>query len=153
MKTIATNRKARYNYEIVETKEAGIVLTGSEVKSLRAGKVGFTDSYARIKNGELWLYNLNIPLYDKARAFTSDEPRRPRKLLMHRMEIIRLGRKIEQAGYTLIPFSIYFNDRGIVKLSLGLAKGRRTPDKKRHLMEQLKEREAQRALKKVIRGE
>jgi len=123
------NRRARRDYEIIETMEAGIALKGTEVKSLREGKVDFTGSFARFVGDELWLENLYIAPYEKG-SFTNHDPRRRRKLLLHRQELNRLRGKLEQRGLTLVPLKIYFNERGYAKLLLGLAKGRKKYEKK-----------------------
>ncbi len=151
MKIIARNKKAFHDFEIGKRYEAGIVLTGSEVKALRAGKIGFADSFARIKRGEIFLYNLNIPQHSHSSHF-NHEPTRTRKLLLHRFEIKKLERKTEIVGNTLVPLSIYFNDKGLVKIELGLATGRRKHDKKAHLMEKQQERQQDRAKKDYLRG-
>ncbi len=152
MKIIARNKKAKHDYNIEKTYEAGLVLAGTEVKSLRAGKVGFADSFAKVKNGEAFLYNLNIPYYTQSGIYFNHDPRRPRKLLLHKIQIVRMKRKINEAGYTIVPLSIYFNEKGLVKIELGLAKGKRLPDKKKYLMQKQKEREMQRAQKDFERG-
>jgi SsrA-binding protein len=151
MKLISTNKKAFHNYYIEDKFEAGIELLGSEVKSLRAGHIGFADSFAKIKNGEVWLYSLNIPVYENA-SFFNHEPTRKRRLLLHHHEIRRLTKKTEQQGYTLVPLSVYFNDDGKVKVEIGLVQGKRTPDKKQVLMDRVMIREAERAKKSVIKG-
>jgi SsrA-binding protein len=151
MKIIARNKKAGHEYNIEKKIEAGISLLGSEVKSLRAGKLGFADSFARIRKNEAFLLNLNIPPFDKASIF-NHEPTRKRKLLLHRQEINKLGKKTREAGYTLVPLEIYFNDKGIIKVQLGLAKGKKTPDKKASLIEKQKDREAKRAVKQFKRS-
>ncbi len=123
------NRRARRDYEIIETIEAGIALKGTEVKSLREGKVDFTGSFARFVGNELWLENLFIAPYEKG-SYTNHDPRRRRKLLLHRHELNRLRGKLEQRGLTLVPLKIYFNERGYAKVLLGLARGRRKYEKK-----------------------
>ena len=150
MKVVAKNKKAYHDYEIIETYEAGIVLEGSEVKSVRAGRVSMKDSYAKVKDGELWLYNMHIAPYEKSAAFVPS-PRRRRKLLMHKREILKLKSKTEERGFTLVPLEIYINDRGIVKIKLALARGRRTYQKKQYLIERQKEREKERELKEYLR--
>ncbi len=141
---VATNRKARHEYEILETFEAGLVLRGPEVKSLREGKVGFQDAYARLEGGEVWLHSLHIPPYDPASRFNED-PLRSRKLLLHRHEIRRLVGKVEEKGLTLIPLQIYFR-RGFAKVALALARGRKTYDKREKLKRRTQEEEARRAM-------
>lgn len=123
------NRRARHDYEILETLEAGIVLRGTEVKSLRAAQVDFTGAYARFENFELWLEDLYVAPYEKGNLFNHD-PRRKRKLLLHKNELVKLKAKLEQKGLTLVPLKIYFNDRGLAKLLLGLARGKRDYQKK-----------------------
>ena len=150
MKTIVRNRKALHDYEISETFEAGIVLVGSEVKSIRAGMVSLKDSFAKIKNGELWLYGMHISPYEKSSSFRPD-PRRRRKLLMHKREIIRLKSKTEERGLTLIPLEVYINDRGKVKIKIGIAKGRKKYQKKQYLLEKQKDREKERELRDYLK--
>ena len=128
-KIVADNRKARFNYEIGEVIEAGIVLTGSEVKSLRAGKATIAESYADARAGEIWLINANIPEYLQAHRF-NHLPKRPRKLLLHEREIARLQGAVERKGMTLVPLSIYFNSRGKAKVELALARGKKLHDKR-----------------------
>ena len=125
----AENRKARYNYTIEDTVEAGIVLTGSEVKSLREGRANIAESYARNEDGEIFLVNAHISEYKQAGQFGHDV-RRPRKLLLHRRQIARLSASVQRDGATLVPLKLYFNDRGIAKLLLGLAVGKRKFDKR-----------------------
>lgn len=146
MKIVTTNRKARRDYEILETMEAGIVLWGTEVKSLRAGGAHLKDAYAAVEREELFLYNAHISPYEQGNRF-NHEPTRTRKLLMHAREIRRLLGKIQEKGLTLIPLKLYFNDAGKVKVELGLAKGRRAYDKRREIAERDAKREMQRALK------
>lgn len=123
------NRRARHDYEILETYEAGLSLQGTEVKSLRAGQVDFTGSFARFEGEELFLENLYIAPYEKG-SYTNHDPRRLRKLLLHRHELDKLRSRVEQKGLTLVPLKIYFNDRGYAKLLLGLARGKRAYQKK-----------------------
>ena len=134
------NRKARHDYEILETYEAGIALKGTEVKSVRAGKVDFTGAYARFENGELWLEDLYIAPYEKG-SYSNHEPRRPRKLLLHRHELNKLRGRVEQKGLTLVPLKIYFNDRGYAKVLLALARGKRDYQKKQDDKKRAVERE------------
>jgi len=129
IKIVADNRKARFNYALGETVEAGIALTGSEVKSLRTGKANIGESYAGTYQGELWLYNSNISEYKQAGRF-NHEPKRPRKLLLHRRQINRMIGAIEREGMTLIPVKLYFNEKGMAKLELALAKGKKLHDKR-----------------------
>jgi len=128
-KLVAENRKARFNYEIGDTLEAGIALTGSEVKSLRSGRANIADSYATDDGGELYLINAHIAEYTQA-GRTNHAPTRPRKLLLHRKEIGKLAGAIQREGMTVVPLKIYFNARGIAKVELGLAKGKKLHDKR-----------------------
>jgi SsrA-binding protein len=125
----ADNRKARFNYEIGQTFEAGIVLTGTEIKSLRGGRSNIGESYAAARDGELWLYNAYIPEYLQANRF-NHEPKRPRKLLMHKREIDRIAAAVEREGMTVVPLRIYFNDRGRAKVEIALARGKKLHDKR-----------------------
>ena len=129
LKIIADNRKARYAYAIGETLEAGIMLMGSEVKSLRSGKTTIGESYAHAKDGELWLVNAYIPEYTQASRF-NHEPKRTRKLLVHKREAAKLAAAIQREGMTLIPLKMYFNAKGKAKLELGIAKGKKLHDKR-----------------------
>ena len=129
IKVIAENRKARFNYAIEDTLEAGIELTGTEVKSIRNGKSTIAESYADPKNGEIWLINCNIPEYLQANRF-NHEPKRPRRLLLHKKQINKLMGAVERQGMTLVPLKMYFNERGRVKLQLALAKGKQLHDKR-----------------------
>jgi SsrA-binding protein len=129
IKVVAENRKARFNYSIEDTIEAGVMLTGTEVKSARNGKSTIAESYADSKGGEIWLVNANIPEYLQANRF-NHEPRRPRKLLLHKRQINRLIGAIEREGMTLIPLKMYFNEQGRLKLELALAKGKKLHDKR-----------------------
>jgi SsrA-binding protein len=128
-KIAADNRKARYTYEIGETFEAGIALTGTEVKSLRGGKATIGDSYADEKNGELWLVNAYIPEYLQANQF-NHEAKRPRKLLLHRREVDKLTAAVQREGMTVVPLKIYFNEKGRAKVELALARGKKLHDKR-----------------------
>ena len=128
-KVVADNRKARFHYAIGETFEAGIVLTGSEVKSMRTGKASIGESYAGARDGELWLYNSNISEYKQAGRF-NHTPKRPRKLLLHRRQINRLIGAVEREGMTVVPLKLYFNDRGRAKVEVALAKGKKLHDKR-----------------------
>lgn len=129
IKVVAENRKARFNYAVEDTFEAGVALTGTEVKSARTGKTNIAEFYADAKGGEIWLVNANIPEYLQANRF-NHEPRRPRKLLLHRKQINKLIGSIEREGMTLIPLKMYFNERGKIKLQLALAKGKKMHDKR-----------------------
>ncbi|MBW2472610.1 MAG: SsrA-binding protein SmpB [Deltaproteobacteria bacterium] len=144
-KVVATNRQARFNYEILDTFEAGIVLRGSEVKSLRAGQVQLKDSYADIRDGEVWLESAHIAPYSFAEGGGHD-PERPRKLLLHRREIDRLFGRIREEGLTLVPIQVYFTN-GKAKVELGLGKGKRRYDKRRSIVERQQQREMARAAK------
>ena len=145
-KTVAENRKARYNYAIEDTFEAGLVLGGTEVKSLRNGKANIAESYASYEDGELWLINSHIPEYLQANRF-NHEPRRRRKLLMSKREIARLSQAVAREGMTLIPLKLYFNDRGRAKLQLGLGKGKKIHDKRETQAKRDWSRQKQRLLK------
>ena len=126
---VAENRRARFDYEILDTLEAGIVLTGTEVKSLRTGKAQITESYAAPENGELWLINAHIPEYLQANRFNHAE-RRPRKLLVSRKDLARLSQGVERAGNTIVPLKVYFNERGMAKVLIGVGKGKKNYDKR-----------------------
>lgn len=128
--TIAENRKARHEYIIEETYEAGLSLTGTEVKSLRKGQANIAESYASVEDGGIWLINATIPEYPGAGPFFQHEPRRKRRLLMQKKEIAKLWQASERQGMTIIPLALYFNDRGLAKLRLGLAKGKKLHDKR-----------------------
>ena len=141
---VAENRRARYDYEILDTLEAGIMLTGTEVKSLRTGKAQITESYASPEKGELWLINAHIPEYLQANRFNHME-KRPRKLLVSKKELAKLTEGVERAGNTIVPLKLYFNDRGFAKLLIGLAKGKKTHDKRHSIAERDAEREMARA--------
>lgn len=143
-KVVATNRKARHDYLIEDTVEAGLVLTGSEVKSLRAGRASLVDGYAFIDGGEAWLDAVHIPEYNQA-TWTNHPPRRKRKLLLHKQQILKLHSKVKEGGYTLIPLSLYFSD-GRAKVELALAKGKKEYDKRHALRERQDKREAERAM-------
>jgi SsrA-binding protein len=128
-KIVAENRKARFNYEIGEIFEAGIALSGTEVKSLRGGKATIAESYADTRDGELWLINANIPEYLQANR-NNHLPKRPRKLLLHKRQINRLAGAIEREGMTLVPLKLYFNDKGRAKIEIALARGKKLHDKR-----------------------
>ncbi len=146
-KTIATNKKARHLYDIEETIEAGMVLLGPEVKSLRLGRANLADSFARIKDGEVYLYNLHISPYPFSREAQFLDPTRTRKLLLKKDEIKRLLGKVQQRGYTLIPLRIYFRD-GKAKVELALAKGKKLHDRR----ETIRRREQERELRRRYKG-
>ena len=145
-KIVARNRRAYHDYRIEDTYEAGLVLTGTEVKSLRAGRASLADGFAQISDGEVWLHNVHIPEYVQG-TWTNHTPRRIRKLLLHRKEIDRLVSKTAEQGLTLIPLSLYFKD-GNAKVELGLARGKRTYDKRQDLARRDAAREIDRALKR-----
>ena len=150
-KAVATNRKARHDYQIIETYEAGIELKGNEVKSLRTKGCTLNDSFARIERGELFLYNVHIPEFEKS-SFFRPEPKRTRRLFVHKKEIKKLVGLTTQKGLTLIPTKVYFNERGRVKVEIALARGKHTFDKRKKLKDDIVERETQRALKRFRRG-
>jgi len=144
-KIIARNRRARHDYQIEDTYEAGLVLTGTEVKSLRAGRASLTDGFGQVIDGEVWLAGVHIPPYEQG-TWTNHEPRRSRKLLMHRREIDQLRRQTAERGLTLIPLSLYFSS-GKAKVELALARGKRTYDKRHDLAKRDAAREVDRALR------
>jgi SsrA-binding protein len=148
---VAENRRARYDYEILDTLEAGIMLTGTEVKSLRTGKAQITESYASPERGELWLINAHIPEYVQANRFNHEE-KRPRKLLVSKKDLARLSEGVDRAGNTIVPLKLYFNDRGIAKLLIGLAKGKKSFDKRETEKTRDWNREKGRLLKEGGRG-
>lgn len=150
-KLVAQNRKARHNYHILERVEAGLALTGTEVKSLRGGRASLVDGYGLVKDGEVWLENVHIPQYTEG-TWTNHEPRRARKLLLHRHEIERLIGKTRESGVTLVPLSLYFKD-GKAKVEIALARGKRAYDKRRALAERDAKREMERARRVRTRGE
>jgi SsrA-binding protein len=143
-KVVASNRKARHDYHIEDVFEAGLVLTGTEVKSLRAGRASLVDGYATLDRGEIWLENVHIPEYTQG-TWTNHSTRRKRKLLLNRIEINKLAGKVKESGLTLVPLSIYFKD-GRAKVELALARGKRDYDKRQALREQQDKREADRAM-------
>jgi SsrA-binding protein len=145
-KVIADNRKARFNYEIGETVEAGIALTGSEVKSLRAGKATIAESYADARAGEIWLVNANIPEYLQAGRF-NHAPKRPRKLLLHKRQIGKLAGAVEREGMTIVPLKLYFNDKGRAKVELAVARGKKLHDKRETERKRTWERERGRLMR------
>jgi len=144
--SVAENRRARFDYEILDTVEAGIVLTGTEVKSLRSGKAQIAESYASPERGELWLINAHIPEYLQANRFNHAE-RRPRKLLVSKKELAKLSQEVERAGNSIVPLKVYFNDRGIAKVLIGLGKGKKSFDKRETEKNRDWNREKQRLLK------
>jgi SsrA-binding protein len=141
---VAQNRRARHDYDILETYEAGLVLAGSEVKSLREGKAQLRDSYARVVDGELWIYGMHVPPYTFASGFGATDPDRRRKLLLHRRQIDDLGRRTTQDSLTMVPLSVYFKD-GRAKVDLALARGRKRYDKRRAMAARDADLEARRA--------
>jgi SsrA-binding protein len=145
MSQLAQNRRARHDYEILETFEAGLVLVGTEVKSVRQGKASLAESYARVKNGEIWLVNCHIHPYEQGNRFNVD-PRRDRKCLLHKREIEKLIGKVEEKGMTLIPLALYLKNRTI-KLSLGLGKSKKHYDKRRDIKEKDVKRQIAQAIK------
>jgi SsrA-binding protein len=146
LRVIADNRKARFNYEIGEVFEAGIALTGTEVKSLRQGKAAIAESYADARNGEIWLINCNIAEYLQAGRF-NHAPKRPRRLLLHRRQINKLSGAVEREGMTLVPLKLYFNEKGRAKLELALARGKKLHDKRETEKKRSWERERGRLLR------
>lgn len=145
-KVISDNRKARFLYEILETYEAGVQLTGTEVKSIREGKLNLQDGYALIRGGEAWLLNVHISPYTGSGQYFNHDPRRTRKLLLHRQEIRKLIGKVEQQGLTLVPLKVYLK-HGLVKVSIALGKGKKLHDKRETIKRRQDQREIQRALK------
>jgi SsrA-binding protein len=146
LKVVADNRKARFNYEIGETFEAGVALTGSEVKSLRAGKATIGDSYADPRGGELWLVNANIPEYLQA-GRDNHAPKRPRKLLLHKRQINKLIGAVEREGMTIVPLKLYFNPKGRAKIEVALARGKKLHDKRETLKKRSWDRERARLMR------
>lgn len=149
-KVIVSNRKARHDYTILDTYEAGIALTGTEVKSLRAGRASLVDAFAQVKDGELYLHGMHVPEYAQG-TWTNHEPRRVRKLLLKRPEIDRLTGKVNESGLTLVPLAVYFSD-GWAKVELGLARGKRSYDKRQDLAKRDADREVARALGRRSKG-
>jgi SsrA-binding protein len=143
-RTVVANRRARHDYHLEETYEAGIQLVGSEVKSLRAGRASLQDAYAKVRGGEVWLVNMHIAPYEQAGPFNHD-PLRPRKLLLHRSEIRRLVGKVKERGYTLVPLRVYFR-RGLAKVELALARGKKQVDRRADIRKREAERQIARAL-------
>ncbi len=144
--TIVTNRRARRNYDVMDTVEAGLVLTGTEIKAIREGRVNLSDAYGKPEDGELWLVNAHIAQYS-AGSRNNHDPTRPRKLLLHKDEIARLSRQVSERGLTLVPMRLYIR-RHRAKVELGIARGRKLYDKRRAIIEREREREAQQALKR-----
>ena len=149
---VASNRRARFDYAVEDVYEAGLVLTGTEVKSLREGRASLVDGFAEVDGGEAWLQGVHIPEYTQG-TWTNHEPRRKRKLLLHAAEIAKLSQAAAQAGYTLVPLQLYFRD-GRAKVEIGVARGKKTYDKRQALRTQTDEREAQRAMaRRADRGD
>ena len=146
VKVVARNRRARHDYHIEDTVEAGLVLTGTEVKSLREGRASLNEAFGQITGNEIWLHNLHIPVYTQG-TWTNHEPRRTRKLLLHRKEIDRLASKAAERGFTLVPLSLYFSG-GRAKVELALARGKRSYDKRHDLAQRDAAREVDRALRR-----
>ncbi len=146
-KTVAVNRKARHDYFIVDTIECGIVLMGTEIKSVRDGKVNLKDGYAKIEKGELWLMNVHISPYEKASWYQHD-PRQNRKLLLHKAELRKLGSKIKEKGFTLVPLSMYLKGGRLAKVALGVAQGKTAHDKRDTIIE----RDAKRSMAREMRN-
>ncbi|WP_243789781.1 SsrA-binding protein SmpB [Saccharopolyspora gloriosae] len=149
-KPIAQNRKARHDWSVLDTYETGIVLTGTEVKSLRQGKASLVDAFATVDDGEVWLRNAHIPEYTEG-TWTNHEPRRSRKLLLHRGEILRLVGKIKETGLSLVPLSMYFSD-GKAKVELALARGKKAHDKRHDMAKRDADREMQRHIGRIRKG-
>ena len=149
--TVALNRKARHNYLITDTFEAGIVLTGTEIKSVRAGKANLSDAYARVERGETWLVGAHIAPFEQGNRY-NHEPRRDRKLLLHRTEIDSLMGRAAQKGLTVVPLRLYINDKGRAKVELGLGKGKQLHDRRRDIAERQSKREVERELADATRG-
>ncbi|HEX5119746.1 MAG TPA: SsrA-binding protein SmpB [Pseudonocardiaceae bacterium] len=149
-KVIASNRRARHDYTILDTYEAGVVLVGTEVKSLRLGRASLADAFATVDGGEVWLRGLHIPEYDRG-TWTNHEPRRTRKLLLHRKEIVRLIGKTKESGLSLVPLAMYFKD-GKVKVELGLGKGKKAYDKRQAIAKRDADREIARAAGRAAKG-
>ncbi len=146
-KVITTNRQARFEYSILDSAEAGLALTGTEIKSIRAGKVNLRDAYARIDAGEVWLINMHISPYEQAGTYFQHDPLRPKKLLLHRREIAHLKAELGQKGLTLVPLRLYLK-RGRAKVEIGLAKGKKLYDKR----DSMAERDARRDMDRALRG-
>jgi SsrA-binding protein len=149
-KVIASNRRARHDYTILDTYEAGVVLVGTEVKSLRLGRASLADSFATVDDGEVWLRGLHIPEYDRG-TWTNHEPRRTRKLLLHKKEILRLIGKTKESGLSLVPLAMYFKD-GKVKIELGLGKGKKSYDKRQAIAKRDSDREIARVVGRAAKG-
>jgi len=147
MKIIATNKKAYYDFEIIEKYEAGVVLEGSEVKAIRAGRVNLKDSFIKIVKGEPFVFGMHISHLNSANPYFKPDEKRPRKLLLHKKEINKLIGKTSEKGYTIVPLKLYFNKKNLVKLEIALAKGKTLHDKRETIKRKIMEREAKSALK------
>ena len=147
---VCDNRKARHEFHFLETYEAGIELFGTEVKSLRAGQANLQDAYAKVENGEMWLYNMHISPYAMGNRFNR-EPKRPRRLLLHKQEIIKLYSKVREKGLTIVPVKVYFNG-SLAKVEIALAQGKKLYDKREDLVARAVRRDTERALKERSRG-
>ena len=147
-KLIASNKKAKHDYFIENTYEAGLVLTGTEIKSVRQGKVNLKESYARVERGEVFVYSMNISPYDQGNIYNVD-PMRPRKLLLNRAEIRKIDGILQQQGLTLIPLGLYLNEKGIVKLDIGIARGKKLYDKR----DDIAKRDAKRNIDRIIKSQ
>ncbi|MCI0440216.1 MAG: SsrA-binding protein SmpB [Chloroflexi bacterium] len=146
-RTITVNRKARFDYDIEDSMEAGLVLTGSEIKAIREGRVNLSDAYAKPENGELWLHNAHISEYSASGPHNNHDPKRPRKLLLHKEQIADLTRHVAEKGRTIVPLKLYIT-RHVAKVELGLARGRKQYDKRRAIIDREREREAQDAMRR-----
>ena len=146
MRPIAENRKARHKFDVLQTLECGIMLVGSEVKSMRNGKLSLDESYGRVRNGELWLVGADIPEYAQASHLNHD-PKRPRKLLIHKREMRKFANQAHEKGLTLVPLKVYFNERGVAKVLLGLCRGRKLHDKREVLKKTSVQRDIDRAMR------
>lgn len=144
---VAENRKARHKFEVLDTLECGLVLAGSEVKSLRAGRISLDEAYARVREGEVWLIGCDIPEYPQATIW-NHEPKRPRKILLHRREVRKFANQAHEKGLTLVPLKMYFNEHGVAKLLVGLCRGKQLHDKR----EAMKKADVQRNLARMMRG-
>lgn len=144
---ITENRKARHKFEVLDTLECGLALAGSEVKSLRAGHISLEEAYGRVREGEIWLIGCDIPEYPQATIW-NHEPKRPRKMLIHRREMRKFANQAHEKGLTLVPLKLYFNERGVAKVLLGLCRGKQLHDKR----EAMKKADAQRDLARMMRG-
>lgn len=146
-KTISENRKARHEYEVLETLEAGLMLQGSEVKSLRNGKVSLDEAYGRVKDGDVWLVGCEIPEYTQATIW-NHAPKRPRKLLLHKREVTKFAQRAKEKGLTLVPLKLYFTERGFAKVLLGLCRGKKLHDKRDTMKKADMKRDIQRAMRR-----